>query len=82
MIRYRPTQPSHQQPRRSCALASAREALINLLADDMRQIAFSGQGCTERDLLDRGHSALAIKRLGAAAIARARRASLRRQEVL
>jgi hypothetical protein len=72
MIRFEP------KPSRQCAMAAARAALIARMADDMRTIAFSGQGCTERDLMDRGYSAAAIKRFGQAAINRARRASITR----
>lgn len=77
MIRYHASpadtaKPSHPPP------MDCRTALINRMADDMREMAFAGGGASVETLSERGWSVATIKRLGPTAVAKARRTSIRR----
>jgi len=74
MIRYQSSTPALVGSPPSC-----RTALVSRLADDMREMAFAGQNVSPETLAQRGWSQPAVKRLSAAAIAQARRQSVRRQ---
>ena len=72
MIQYQPSPPPIE-PSSSC-----RTSLIGRMADDMREMAFSGQNVSAETLVQRGWTASTIRRLSSEAVIRARRASVRR----
>lgn len=73
MIRFQATPATVATPTPSC-----RASLIDRMADDMREMAFAGQNVSAESLAERGWPAMTIKRLAPDAVARARRASVRR----
>ena len=73
MIRFQASPAVLAIPSPSC-----RTALIDRMADDMRDMAFAGQGVSPETLAERGWSTASIKRLAPDAVARARRQSVRR----
>lgn len=73
MIRYQAFSANTATPAPSC-----RTALIDRMADEMREMAFAGQTVSAETLAGRGWSPATIKRLAPDAVARARRQSVRR----
>ncbi|MGJ8570457.1 MAG: hypothetical protein ACSHXI_07140 [Hoeflea sp.] len=73
MIRYEPSPAQSALPSATC-----RMALIGRMADDMREIAFDGQGVSAETLVQRGWTLPTVKRFSGEAIAQARRQSVRR----
>lgn len=71
MIRFAPAIP---QP------ATCRTALVERMANDMREMAFAGETVNPETLTQRGWTPATIARLSAEAINRARRQSIRRLE--
>ncbi|MCO6410069.1 hypothetical protein [Hoeflea alexandrii] len=73
MIRYQASPADTATPSPSC-----RTALIDRMADQMREMAFAGQTVSTETLTERGWSEAAIRRLAPDAVAKARRTSIRR----
>lgn len=57
---------------------SCRTALIDRMADDMREMAFADQNVSAETLAERGWSTATIRHLAPDAVAKARRTSIRR----
>lgn len=68
------------RPARSHRRAGCADALVDRMADDMREMAFAGQNVTAETLQQRGWPAATVARLSARAVERARRRSIRRVE--
>jgi len=73
MIRFQASPADTATPLPTC-----RTALIDRMADEMREMAFAGQAVSPETLAERGWSPASIKRLAPDAVARARRQSVRR----
>jgi hypothetical protein len=73
MIRFQASPAATATPTPSC-----RASLVDRMADDMREMAFADQNVSAESLAERGWPATTIKRLASDAVARARRASVRR----
>ncbi|EDQ33921.1 hypothetical protein HPDFL43_05690 [Hoeflea phototrophica DFL-43] len=76
MIQYQAQPPAAP----SAPTASCREALTGRMADQMREMAFAGETVSPETLIQRGWTAETVERLSPAAIAQARRQSVRRVE--
>ncbi|WP_420406942.1 hypothetical protein [Hoeflea sp.] len=75
MIRYQASPASSTPPP---APPSCRKSLVDRMADDMRELAFSGEGASKETLIARGWSLETIERFGPHARNLARRLSIRR----